>query len=80
MLTRDEFMEFVYNELATDSDNFRANRIIDAADEHAEWIEYDRQKIGCWFDIGVSCRCSNCGCKNNKTTNYCPSCGAFMKG
>lgn len=35
-MTRDEFMEFVYNELANDPDNIRANRIIDAADEYAE--------------------------------------------
>lgn len=35
-MTRDEFMEMVYNELHSDGDNYRANRIIDAADEYAE--------------------------------------------
>ena len=34
-----------------------------------------------WFDVGsLSCRCSECGCKNNKESNYCPECGAYMKG
>lgn len=35
-MTRDEFMEMVYDELHSDGDNYRANRIIDAADEYAE--------------------------------------------
>jgi len=41
-MTRDEFMDMVYSELHSDGDNYRANRIIDAADEYAEeqarWI------------------------------------------
>lgn len=33
-----------------------------------------------WYDRGsLSCRCSNCGCKNNKETPYCPWCGATME-
>ena len=40
-----------------------------------------QQKTGYWFDVGsLSCRCSECGCKNNKESNYCPECGAYMKG
>ena len=36
---------------------------------------------GEWYDKGsLSCRCSNCGCKNNKETNYCSNCGAEMRG
>lgn len=32
-----------------------------------------------WFDVGsLSCRCSGCGCKNDRETAYCPSCGAKM--
>lgn len=32
-----------------------------------------------WYDVGsLSCRCSACGCKNNKETAYCPNCGAKM--
>lgn len=33
---RDKFMNLVYEELHSDGDNNRANRIIDAADEYAE--------------------------------------------
>ena len=34
---------------------------------------------GYWYDCGsLSCRCSKCGCKNNRETAYCPSCGARM--
>ena len=35
-MTRDEFMNVVYKELHSDGDNYRANRIIDAADYYAE--------------------------------------------
>ena len=35
-MTRDEFMNIIYSELHSDGDNYRANRIIDAADEYAE--------------------------------------------
>ena len=33
-----------------------------------------------WFDVGsLNCRCSGCGCKNDRQTAYCPNCGAKMK-
>ena len=35
-MTRGEFMDIVYSELYSDGDNYRANRIIDAADEYVE--------------------------------------------
>ena len=36
---------------------------------------------GYWYDRGsLSCRCSECGCKNIKETKYCPHCGAKMDG
>lgn len=36
---------------------------------------------GRWTDVGsLSCRCSECGCKNNRETAYCPACGALMDG
>ena len=35
---------------------------------------------GKWNDIGsLSCRCSKCGCKNNRQTPYCPICGKKMR-
>lgn len=47
-MTRDEFMDLVYDELYSDGDNNRANRIIDAADSYAEdcephWIPCDEK-------------------------------------
>ena len=33
-----------------------------------------------WFGVGsLSCRCSGCGCKNDRETAYCPNCGAKMQ-
>lgn len=43
-MTRDDFMSLVYSELCDDSDNCRANRIIDAADDYA----YDTSK---WISV-----------------------------
>lgn len=41
-MTREEFMDIVYFELYSDDDNYRVNRIIDAANKYAEeqtrWI------------------------------------------
>lgn len=40
-----------------------------------------KRKRGEWFDRGsLSCRCSNCGCKSTKEYNFCPHCGADMRG
>lgn len=34
---------------------------------------------GYWFDRGsLSCRCSECGCKNTKESDVCPHCNAIM--
>jgi len=35
-MNRNEFMNLVYDELYSDGDNYRANRIIDAADEYVD--------------------------------------------
>lgn len=36
---------------------------------------------GRWYDVGsLSCRCSMCGCKNDRVRPYCPVCGAKMDG
>ena len=40
----------------------------------------NKVKRGEWFDKGsLSCRCSNCGCKNTKESRFCPNCGADMR-
>lgn len=40
----------------------------------------EKPKIGRWIDKGsLSCRCSECGCKNVRETPYCPYCGIKMK-
>lgn len=32
-----------------------------------------------WEDVGsLSCRCSGCGCKNDRETRFCPHCGSKM--
>ena len=36
---------------------------------------------GRWWDKGaLSCRCSECGCKSNRESKYCPNCGAEVIG
>ena len=38
-------------------------------------------KMGHWYDVGsLSCRCSECGCKSQKESLFCPNCGADMRG
>ena len=47
------------------------------------WRSQDvvERKRGEWYDRGsMSCRCSNCGCKSTKEYNFCPHCGADMRG
>ena len=46
-MDREDFMNVVYAELASDPDNCRANRIIDAADEYAESARPDNQAHLC---------------------------------
>ena len=30
------------------------------------------------YPTTLSCRCSECGCKNDRETRFCPNCGAKM--
>lgn len=77
-MTRDEFLDVVYDELYSDGDNNRANRIIDAADSYAE------PKTGKWKNIvdGIEYSwgtCDMCGARipmAYKYYEYCPHCGS----
>ena len=48
-MTREEFMDIVYYELDSDDDNYRANRIIDAADEYAK--DSSSEKSNKWIYV-----------------------------
>lgn len=53
---------------------------IDCHDECIKKLLSGVEDFGEWTDIGsLSCRCSKCGCKNNRQTNYCPACGKKMR-
>lgn len=48
--------------------------------DHTEPLEFAPIRHAHWFDVGsLSCRCSGCGCKNDRETAYCPNCGAKMQ-
>ena len=45
-----------------------------------EIIDKHINKKGTWFDRGsLSCRCSACGCKNDKEEPICPNCKTEME-
>ena len=49
--------------------------------DHTEPLDIATIRHAHWFDVGsLSCRCSGCGCKNDRDTAYCPNCGAKMDG
>lgn len=89
-MTRDEFMDVVYDELHSDGDNNRANRIIDAADSYAQ------PEPAQWVQMLINrhmYKCSNClvawnkrlvfdddGYSKNIFMKYCPCCGKKMEG
>ena len=86
-MTRDEFMDVVYGELHSDGDNNRANRIIDAADDYVD--EYAQpERIKGWWEVASTgysgfMRCSACKvgcCGDYRSMNFCPNCGADMRG
>ena len=46
-------------------------------------FEMGREKFktrGHWLDNPIKWVCSNCKRNNSSKTNYCPDCGAYMKG
>ena len=68
----------------TDTDEVYTNRArLIPSFRVKQWLDNlpSAEKTGKWWDCGsMSCRCNQCGCKNNKETNYCPHCGAKMEG
>lgn len=80
---RDGFYNAILDILSGDSNNDRANQIIDLFDDlptadvqpvvHAEWVCLEPE-IGFYS-------CSKCGHNILRATcNYCPNCGARMDG
>ncbi len=57
--------------------------VVDAIRDIVSFIcpnaEVQEVRHGEWTDKGsLSCRCSECGCKSNRESNFCPNCGAKM--
>ena len=76
-------------EIAACEWNHRASPVswADAYEQFAEDVEEIPSsdvapvRNGRWMNKGsLSCRCSECGCKSNKETQWCPNCGAKMDG
>lgn len=60
----------------------RACVIDDAKDdiENAPTVDVPERKVGEWSEVGGVFRCSKCEKCYPYATDYCPSCGAKMKG
>lgn len=43
---------------------------------HGEWNRINQETTG----LPWKCRCSECGCPQDFEHNFCPNCGATMKG
>ena len=79
-----------YIERAAAMESILGLTIVDTAvAQYANAVYYNLQSIhaadvvevrhGYWYDCGsLSCRCSKCGCKNNRETAHCPNCGTCM--
>ena len=44
---------------------------------HGRWIEKDKYSFGTFYDCSI---CGNCILDNGHSWNYCPNCGADMRG
>lgn len=60
------------------NDDFTYEEINDAIDKAIDLLA---EKKGNWIDSLDSdyFKCSRCGCSNADDSEYCPSCGAYMK-
>lgn len=82
----ERYHEIIYSGRATTDDVIYAykvgyNEAIDNIAEFEPTADVVERKKGKWYDVGsLSCRCSNCGCKSEKESSFCPNCGAEMKG
>jgi hypothetical protein len=47
---------------------------------HGRWIAIEEQQWNCCGQIFVGYSCSECNAEGSKTSNYCPNCGAKMRG
>lgn len=50
-----------------------------------QWLDHIKPKKGHYIDNGLMWRCSECGCetrimKKYNVPNFCPACGADMRG
>jgi len=52
--------------------------------KHGKEVEFVKRKNGHWLLFGDSymefCKCSNCGHSEDSRKNFCPECGADMRG
>ena len=70
-----------YNIIPGESTIDRLAAIEDILGDEYELTDVAPVRHAHWFDVGsLSCRCSGCGCKNDRETAYCPHCGALMDG
>lgn len=76
-MTKQEIIDYMYeNHVQGD---FKIEEMADdLADTHGEWIQH-QSKYG--LDGEMVYTCNRCGYNNGFTkTNFCPNCGAKMKG
>ena len=75
----DEWMESVGTALIGKGLSYYAE--LQGCIEDCKAADVEPVRHGRWMDKGsLSCRCSECGCKNYKETQWCPNCGAKMDG
>ena len=75
----EEIRNRIYNELSTDFDNTRANRIIEEVErlypEQAEWVPFYTED-GC-YQLGWECSCCHRQ-TSSYVRPYCDECGSEM--